>query len=122
MIMSQYLGRGSTSRGRMTIRQGLDTFVSDPPYLKDENDKLAVIASIDGIRKALSGYANLKFSIPSSNQTTKEYVDGIVVSAAKRRANHWLGRYFRLTSISDLAPFHAITLLFRLTPLQVPTR
>ncbi|KAI1113507.1 cellobiose dehydrogenase [Nemania sp. NC0429] len=91
MIMSQYLGRGSTSRGRMTIRQGLDTFVSDPPYLKDENDKLAVIASIEGIRKAISGYPNLKFSIPPSNQTTKEYVDGIVVSAAKRRANHWLG-------------------------------
>ncbi|KAH8158440.1 hypothetical protein CIB48_g9809 [Xylaria polymorpha] len=91
MIMSQYLGRGSTSRGRMTIRQGLDTFVSDPPYLKDENDKLAVIASIDGLRKALSGYPNLKFSFPPANQTTKEYVDSIVVSAAKRRANHWLG-------------------------------
>ncbi|KAI1756363.1 cellobiose dehydrogenase [Xylaria castorea] len=91
MIMSQYLGRGSTSRGRMTIRQGLDTFVSDPPYLKDENDKLAVIASIDGVRKALSGYPNLKFSFPPANQTVKDYVDGIVVSAAKRRANHWLG-------------------------------
>ncbi|KAI0912248.1 cellobiose dehydrogenase [Ustulina deusta] len=91
MIMSQYLGRGSTSRGRMTIRQGLDTFVSDPPYLKDENDKLAVIASIDGLRTALSGYPNLEFSFPPMNQTVKDYVDGIVVSAAKRRANHWLG-------------------------------
>ncbi|KAJ8123784.1 hypothetical protein ONZ43_g345 [Nemania bipapillata] len=91
MIMSQYLGRGSTSRGRMTIRQGLDTFVSDPPYLKDENDKLAVIASIDGLRKALSTYPGLKFSFPPANQTVKDYVDGIVVSAAKRRANHWLG-------------------------------
>ncbi|KAJ8120943.1 hypothetical protein O1611_g10229 [Lasiodiplodia mahajangana] len=91
MIMSQYLGRGSTSRGRMTIRQGLDTFVSDPPYLKDENDKLAVITSIDGLRKTLSSYTGLKFSFPASNQTAKEYVDGIVVSAAKRRANHWLG-------------------------------
>ncbi|KAI1274609.1 cellobiose dehydrogenase [Xylaria sp. FL0933] len=91
MIMSQYLGRGSTSRGRMTIREGLDTFVSDPPYLKDENDKLAVIASIDGLRKALSGYPNLKFAFPAMNQTVKDYVDGIVVSAAKRRANHWLG-------------------------------
>ncbi|RWA11079.1 hypothetical protein EKO27_g4039 [Xylaria grammica] len=91
MIMSQYLGRGSTSRGRMTIRQGLDTFVSDPPYLKDVNDKLAVIASIDGLRKALTGYPDLKFSFPPANQTVKDYVDSIVVSAAKRRANHWLG-------------------------------
>lgn len=79
----------------MTIRQGLDTFVSDPPYLKDENDKLAVIASIDGLRKALSTYPGLKFSFPPSNQTVKDYVDGIVVSAAKRRANHWLGKSLR---------------------------
>ncbi|KAI0537135.1 cellobiose dehydrogenase [Xylaria digitata] len=91
MIMSQYLGRGSTSRGRMTIRSGLDTFVSDPPYLKDVNDKLAIIASIDGLRKALSPYPNLKFSFPPANQTVKDYVDSIAVSAAKRRANHWLG-------------------------------
>ncbi|KAI0514464.1 cellobiose dehydrogenase [Xylaria bambusicola] len=91
MIMSQYLGRGSTSRGRMTIRQGLDTFVSDPPYLKDENDKLAIITSIDNLRKGLSKYPNLKFAFPPMNQTVKDYVDGIVVSAAKRRANHWLG-------------------------------
>ncbi|KAI1302054.1 cellobiose dehydrogenase [Xylaria venustula] len=91
MIMSQYLGRGSTSRGRMTIREGLDTFVSDPPYLKDVNDKLAVISSIDGLRKAISRYPKLNFSFPPMNQTAKDYVDGIVVSAAKRRANHWLG-------------------------------
>jgi len=90
--MSQYLGRGSTSRGRMTIRQGLDTFVSDAPYLKDPNDKLAVIAGIESIRKALSGYPNLEWKFPTSNQTTQDYVDGIQVSAAKRRANHWLGK------------------------------
>lgn len=91
MIMSQYLGRGSTSRGRMTIRQGLDTFVSDPPYLKDANDKLAVIASIDGLRKALSTFPNLKFAFPPANQTVQAYVDAIPATAAKRRANHWLG-------------------------------
>ncbi|KAI1171383.1 cellobiose dehydrogenase [Nemania sp. FL0916] len=91
MIMSQYLGRGSTSRGRMTIRQSLDTFVSDPPYLKDVNDKLAIITSIDNLRKSLSTFANLKFMFPAANQTVQEYVDGIEVSASKRRANHWIG-------------------------------
>ncbi|KAI3326242.1 hypothetical protein HD806DRAFT_441044 [Xylariaceae sp. AK1471] len=91
MIMSQYLGRGSTSRGRMTIRQGLDTFVSDPPYLKDVNDKLAVIAGIESVRKSISSYPNIEWKFPAANQTTQNYVDGIVVSAAKRRANHWLG-------------------------------
>ncbi|KAI1260951.1 hypothetical protein F5Y18DRAFT_431739 [Xylariaceae sp. FL1019] len=91
MIMSQYLGRGSTSRGRMTIRQGLDTFVSDAPYLKDAEDKAAVVAGIDSLRKSITGYSNLTWAKPASNETTQAYVDGIEVSAAKRRANHWLG-------------------------------
>ncbi|KAI1816291.1 hypothetical protein GGS20DRAFT_248754 [Poronia punctata] len=91
MIMSQYLGRGTTSRGRMTIRKGLDTYVSDPPYLKDDNDRAAVVAGIDSLRKALTGYTGLEWAIPASNLTTDDYVDSIPVTAAKRRANHWLG-------------------------------
>ncbi|KAI0388725.1 hypothetical protein F5Y17DRAFT_474158 [Xylariaceae sp. FL0594] len=91
MIMSQYLGRGITSRGRMTIRQGLDTYVSDAPYLKDPNDRLAVIAGIESVRKAITGFPGLEWKFPAANQSTEEYVDSIQISAAKRRANHWLG-------------------------------
>ncbi|KAI1485643.1 cellobiose dehydrogenase [Biscogniauxia mediterranea] len=91
MIMSQYLGRGTVSRGRMTIRGGLDTFVSDPPYLKDENDKLAVIQGIESLRKTISAYKNLTWAIPASNQTTQAYVDSVAVNPATRRANHWMG-------------------------------
>ncbi|XXH03587.1 hypothetical protein Hte_009992 [Hypoxylon texense] len=91
MIMSQYLGRGQTSRGRMTINAGLSTVVSTPPYLRDENDKAAVIQGIENIRAALSPVKDLQFQFPSTNQTTQAYVDGIEVSAAKRRSNHWMG-------------------------------
>ncbi|CAJ2502785.1 Uu.00g101790.m01.CDS01 [Anthostomella pinea] len=91
MIMSQYLGRGTTSRGRMTIQGDLSTLVSDPPYLKDDNDKQAVIAGIDSLRATITGYPNITWAFPALNQTTQDYVDSIQVSAAKRRANHWLG-------------------------------
>ncbi|KAI1402017.1 hypothetical protein F4819DRAFT_496243 [Hypoxylon fuscum] len=91
MIMSQYLGRGQTSRGRMTINAGLSTVVSTPPYLRDENDKAAVIQGIENLRSALSPVKDLVFQFPASNQTTSAYVDAIEVSAAKRRSNHWMG-------------------------------
>ncbi|KAI5860128.1 hypothetical protein GGS23DRAFT_250254 [Durotheca rogersii] len=91
MIMSQYLGRGQTSRGRMTINAGLGTVVSTPPYLRDENDKEAVIQGIENVRKALGATKDLVFRLPTQNQTTREYVERIEVTSAKRRANHWLG-------------------------------
>ncbi|KAI1380835.1 hypothetical protein F4677DRAFT_199933 [Hypoxylon crocopeplum] len=91
MIMSQYLGRGQTSRGRMTITPGLSTQVAIPPYLREDNDKAAVIQGIENLRNALKTVANLEFQFPSTNQTTQAYVDGIEVSAAKRRSNHWMG-------------------------------
>ncbi|KAH9900088.1 cellobiose dehydrogenase [Xylariomycetidae sp. FL2044] len=91
MIMSQYLGRGTTSRGRMTIQSTLDTIVSEVPYLKDENDKFAVIQGIENLRATLAGVKNLTWAVPAENQTTKAYVDSVAVTAAKRRANHWMG-------------------------------
>ncbi|KAI1332560.1 hypothetical protein F5Y16DRAFT_119294 [Xylariaceae sp. FL0255] len=91
MIMSQYLGRGATSRGRMTIQPALDTVVSDPPYLKTADDKAAVIAGIDNLRKAITGYVNVTWALPAPNTTTTAYVDSIDTSPATRRANHWIG-------------------------------
>ena len=43
MIMSQYLGRGVTSRGRMSIDGNMKTHVAEHPYLRDENDVAAEI-------------------------------------------------------------------------------
>ncbi|RYO74473.1 hypothetical protein DL764_010817 [Monosporascus ibericus] len=91
MIMSQYLGRGATSRGRMTIDGALTTHVTTHPYLRDENDVAAVIQGIENLRAALNGYANLTFAVPADGQSTQEYVDEYIVSAATRRANHWMG-------------------------------
>lgn len=91
MIMSQYLGRGSTSRGRMAITAQLSTVVAEHPYLRTAGDKEAVLRSLDNLRAALTPVKNLTWALPLSNQTTADYVNSLVVSAAARRSNHWMG-------------------------------
>ncbi|KAF2841371.1 carbohydrate-binding module family 1 protein [Patellaria atrata CBS 101060] len=91
MTISQYLGRGSTSRGRLTITPRLSMVVSDAPYLKTAGDKAAVIQGVANIQAALSKFPNLTFVYPAPNQTAEAYVNSIEVSSAKRRSNHWIG-------------------------------
>ncbi|KAF3004614.1 hypothetical protein E8E14_008457 [Neopestalotiopsis sp. 37M] len=91
MIMSQYLGRGSTSRGRMAITAQLSTVVAEHPFLRTAGDKEAVLKSLDNLRVALSPVKNLTWALPLANQTTEDYVDSLVVTANARRSNHWMG-------------------------------
>lgn len=91
MTISQYLGRGSTSRGALSINGALGMFVSKAPYLQTKEDREAVIMSIKNMQKALSTVPQIVFSHPSPNITVEEYVDSIPKTAAARRANHWIG-------------------------------
>lgn len=77
----------------MTITAQLSTVVAQHPYLRTDGDKEAVLKSIDNIRGALSGVKNLTWAFPLANQTTADYVNSLVVSAAARRSNHWIGRF-----------------------------
>ncbi|KAI0888791.1 carbohydrate-binding module family 1 protein [Annulohypoxylon maeteangense] len=91
MTMSQYLGRGATSRGRMTITKALNTVVSTLPYLRDENDVQAVIQGIKNLQSALSNVRNLTWTYPSANTTVEDFVNDMLVSYTNRRSNHWIG-------------------------------
>ncbi|KAK3682730.1 carbohydrate-binding module family 1 protein [Podospora appendiculata] len=91
MTMSQYLGRGATSRGRMTITPNLGTVVSDVPYLKDANDKAAVIQGIVNLQNALKTVKNLTWNYPNASVSAADYVNNMVVSYSNRRSNHWMG-------------------------------
>ncbi|TGJ83688.1 hypothetical protein E0Z10_g5078 [Xylaria hypoxylon] len=91
MTMSQYLGRGSVSRGRMTITKALTTVVSTVPYLQDKNDVLAVIQGIKNLQTALSSVKNLTWALPAPDTTVENFVNNMVVSYSNRRANHWIG-------------------------------
>ena len=92
MTMSQYLGRGAVSRGRMTITQGLNTVVSTLPYLRDKNDVAAVIQGIVNLQNALKGVSGLIWRFPNSTTSAADYVNNMVVSYSNRRSNHWIGR------------------------------
>jgi cellobiose dehydrogenase (acceptor) len=91
MTISQYLGRGATSRGRMTITPALTTVVSDVPYLKDPNDKEAVIQGIINLKAALNTVEGLTWTFPNASVSARDYVDNMVVATSNRRANHWMG-------------------------------
>ncbi|ROT36423.1 cellobiose dehydrogenase [Sodiomyces alkalinus F11] len=91
ITISQYLGRGATSRGRMTITPNLNTIVSDVPYLKDQEDIEAVIKGIENLQAALAGVPGLEWLRPAPNVSARQYVNNMVVSYANRRANHWIG-------------------------------
>lgn len=92
MTMSQYLGRGATSRGRTTITDDLDMVVSTLPYLRDDEDVQAVIQGIKNLQEALGTVSNLTWTYPPPDQSVEDFVSSMVVAYANRRANHWIGR------------------------------
>ncbi|KAK4140930.1 cellobiose dehydrogenase [Dichotomopilus funicola] len=91
MTITQYLGTGTKSRGRMTISKQLNTMVSTPPYLRDEHDREAVIQGITNLREALKDVANLTWITPPSNMTVEDFVDSIPATPSRRCSNHWIG-------------------------------
>ncbi|KAI2618080.1 carbohydrate-binding module family 1 protein [Hypomontagnella submonticulosa] len=91
MTMSQYLGRGAKSRGRMTITKALTTVVSTLPYLQDKNDVQAVIQGIKNLQAALKNVKGLEWTYPPSNTTVEDFVNNMLVSYTNRRSNHWIG-------------------------------
>jgi cellobiose dehydrogenase (acceptor) len=75
--MSQYLGRGAVSRGRMTITSSLNTAVSTVPYLRDQNDIEAVIKGIENLQNALKNVPGLKFVQPPPGTTARDFVNNV---------------------------------------------
>ena len=91
MTISQYLGRGATSRGRTTINAALSMVVSKVPYLHNKHDIAAVAAGIETLKKSLSSDPAITMVYPPANQTTKQFLDSYPVSTSYRSANHWMG-------------------------------
>ncbi|KAH4900828.1 hypothetical protein HBI80_150360 [Parastagonospora nodorum] len=91
MTITQYLGTGTVSRGRMGITPTLSTRVLTAPYLRDANDKAAVVQSIDYIRGVLSKVQDLTWVVPGVNQTTSSFVNLLPATTGTRGSNHWMG-------------------------------
>lgn len=88
ITMSQYLGTGVVSRGRMTIDSNLGMHISVLPYLNNAADKEVVIRGVQSILNAASGKNGITFLHPAAGVTATQYVNNYSDS---RRANHWIG-------------------------------
>jgi cellobiose dehydrogenase (acceptor) len=77
MTITQYLGTGSISRGRMDITPQLNGRVVTQPYLRDQHDKEAVIQGIEYIRTVLNNVQNLTWVTPTDTQNTTEFVNSV---------------------------------------------
>lgn len=77
MTLSQYLGRGVVSRGRMTITPALVTAVTEHPYLHNAGDKEAVIQGIKNLQAALNVIPNITWVLPPPEGTVEDYVNGV---------------------------------------------
>ena len=74
MTLSQYLSRGATSRGVLSIRPISDMDVSKVPVLQMDGDIKAVVQGIDDPRHAPKSDSNLKLISPPDYQTSADYV------------------------------------------------
>ncbi len=114
MTITQYLGVGAVSRGRMTITRRLDTFVSLPPYLHDDFDKEAIIKGIENVQAILNKVSNLTWITPTPNITVAAFVNSLPATPSKRRANHWLGEI--LPVLFPLCPSLLVVFPLSLSP------
>lgn len=88
VTMSQYLGTGVVSRGRMTIASNLNMQISVSPYLNNAADKDVVIRGVQSILTAAANKNGITFIQPAAGITATAYVNSYIAS---RRANHWIG-------------------------------
>lgn len=77
MTISQYLGRGATSRGVLSITSGLAMQVSTVPYLRDDEDKAAVIQGIKNLQAALQKDPSIVFTQPPANTSVEDFVNDV---------------------------------------------
>ncbi|KAI9371138.1 hypothetical protein BJX61DRAFT_548470 [Aspergillus egyptiacus] len=89
IAITQYLGRGLTSRGKLGINAALNTVVSTLPWLTDENDTHAVIQGYQRLRESLRNVPDLTWRFPTEDVSIEEFVNGL--SRTGRGSNHWMG-------------------------------
>lgn len=77
MTITQYLGTGAVSRGRMTLDSRLGTIVSTAPYLRDDNDKAAVIKGIENVQATFKNIPNLTWITPKAGVSATTFVNSV---------------------------------------------
>lgn len=89
ITISQYLGTGISSRGRITINSNLAMSSTDLPHLKTKEDIEAIKKGVSNMLAALTlPDTGITLLQPAPGVTADAYVDAYVQN---RGSNHWLG-------------------------------
>ena len=91
MVLSQYLGRGKTSTGALSINPDLSISVTDLPYTKTQGDIDAIVQGIKNVQAALKNNKDITVVFPNSTQRVEDFVSSYPVSTSARTPNHWIG-------------------------------
>ena len=91
MVVSQYLGRGKTSRGRITITPSLSMTVSELPYVNTAGDVAAIVQGIKNFKDVVAKSSKLTMKYPTADQSVEDFVAAQPNSVGARTANHWVG-------------------------------
>ena len=77
ITLTQVLGRGSSSRGRMTISSRLSTLASVPPYLRNDLDREVVIKSFENVQKIMGTVDEVSWTMPPPYLTPRQFVETV---------------------------------------------
>lgn len=91
MVISQYLGRGKTSKGRITINAGLTMSVTELPYVNTPGDVAAIVQGIKNLKAVIAKNPKLTMKFPTASQSVEEFVAAYPNTVPARTANHWVG-------------------------------
>ena len=90
--LSQYLGTGVTSYGRIVIRPDLTMVVGVAPHATTAADKAAIIQGVQNMLDAITAWSanGMRITLlkPAPGQSATDYVNTFT---GGRSANHWLG-------------------------------
>ncbi|KAG6357061.1 hypothetical protein INS49_014938 [Diaporthe citri] len=91
LSLSQFVGRGSSSVGRLTINSNMTISYAEIPYFQTDDDKKACVIAGERMIAALRADPEISLVKPASNQTVAEYVNSVAIRIASRRGLHLMG-------------------------------
>lgn len=82
MTCSQFLTRGSTSSGTLTITPDLKMNISVSPYAVTAEDRSAIVQGMEIFLAALRSNPEITITQPAENVTVRDYVENVRASYA----------------------------------------
>lgn len=82
MTCSQFLTRGSTSSGTLTIDSNLKMNISVSPYAVTAEDRSAIVKGMETFLNAIRNNPEITITQPADNVTVQDYVNNVSLPGA----------------------------------------